>query len=741
MTTTNVTTTIIIPHKISNTIDVAQYLDRMDDPITHYDNEIRRILKYHSSEDVRHLDTQLLSVLKAAIFYIQKQERYRNDPRYLRIWLMYAAYYDDPMHVYSFLARISIGTYLGAFYETVADYLEKCNRCLEALTVLSVGVLLHAEPQKRLKQKKLACQAKHASVIGPKLSDELHANSMSTQPKHNSHNRLFTWDEWASESSEQILRQYQLIMGAPASDNHREKGHEWWDAVAWPKASTPKKSVYLKSSSGNHISFEESRAKKVGYLDQNFSQGKTAVKQTVLTSLHQGRDIHKSSRGLERFRSSPNETSRIASAQAADMNCDSLQRIIGALSPLGSHRERNLCTAHKCEQTNTLKGQNPQKVEASTRNLLSDAVVMDNEFFRRMAAAAKDLLYQDQNYINRTSEAMPLKSKFRLIHSFRAFHKFMLKLSPYSLSVTAFIAQGGNAKVFMATDMDGSVHGMKIESPPSAYEYCIIKSLRTALGSVASSYIVQPVSFHHYKDAGCLLMEYCSQGTLLNAVNLIRKAKMDNQSTTGMDETLAMFLTMRLLQIVIALHQHGFVHGDLKADNVMVNFEVVNENIATSSSMSTKYVGKDDAYWSLKHIKLIDFGKAIDTNLFPKGQRFLKCWQTNKHDDAPQVHANKEWEPWIVDYWGMAKTVHCLLFGLDMQVSQKCGHYNICQRPKRWWDEGFWNKFFRVLLNPGVDLPITNVLIAFQDELKTILTDRENKNRLRHSVLQLQQLL
>lgn len=496
----------------------------------------------------------------------------------------------------------------------------------------------------------------------------------------------------------------------------------------------------MKCSSGNQTSFEESRAKKVCYQDQHFGQGKTAVKRTVLTS-SQGTDRNKRSRGLERPKSSPIVMSKLASAHAADIKCDIHKRNIQTLPCLSSHLESNQGTAHDYEQTNTLKGKQPLRVEASARHLFSDAVVVDEEFFKRMVAASKNLLGQDQNYINRTSEAMPLKSKFKLMHSSRAFHKFMLTLSPYSLSVTAFIAQGGNAKVFMATNKDGSVLGMKIESPPSAYEYCIIKCLRNALGLAASSYIVQPVSFHHYKDAGCLLMEYCSQGTLLNAVNLIRKAKMEEQLTTAMDDTLAMFLTMRLLQAVIALHQNGFVHGDLKADNVMVNFKVATENISTSSTMSTKYIGKDDAYWSLKQIKLIDFGKAIDTNLFPKGQTFLKCWQTNKHDDAPQVHANKEWEPWIVDYWGMAKTVHCLLFGQHMQVAQKGGQYYIRQRPKRWWDENFWNKFFRALLNPSVDLPITNILIAFQDELKTILTDRDNKNRLGHMVVQLQQLL
>lgn len=89
-------------------------------------------------------------------------------------------------------------------------------RCLDALTVLNVGVHLRAEPLKRLKQKQSALQAKHASVIGPKSLDELNAYLIPTQPKHHSHNRLATKDEWPSESPEQLLRRYQLIMGVSA---------------------------------------------------------------------------------------------------------------------------------------------------------------------------------------------------------------------------------------------------------------------------------------------------------------------------------------------------------------------------------------------------------------------------------------------------------------------------------------------------------------------------------------------
>lgn len=103
------------------------YLDSLDDPVTLFDREIRRMLKSPSASH-SDLDRQLQSVLRRCIDYIQQQQRYRNDPRYLRIWLMYASYYRDPLHVLDYLERAEIGRYLSAFYENYASLLERSGR-------------------------------------------------------------------------------------------------------------------------------------------------------------------------------------------------------------------------------------------------------------------------------------------------------------------------------------------------------------------------------------------------------------------------------------------------------------------------------------------------------------------------------------------------------------------------------------------------------------------------------------
>jgi checkpoint serine/threonine-protein kinase len=239
-------------------------------------------------------------------------------------------------------------------------------------------------------------------------------------------------------------------------------------------------------------------------------------------------------------------------------------------------------------------------------------------------------------------------------------------------------------------------------------------------------------------------MEYCPQGTLLDAVNKARKhySRMGATSVQGLVEPLAMFLTVRLLETVIVLHQNSFVHGDIKADNVMINFQSLVTDKSTKSAFLS-YTGHDDNYWQLKQLKMIDFGRAIDLSLFPTGQKFVANWPTNVNDDPPQAQGRGEWEPWTLDYWGTAKAIHCLLFGQHMKVIPNANLWSIRHPMKRWWHTQIWNKTFNILLNPGRNLPITSTLIDIQQEMTNILIQRERKNgkRLSNMISELETIL
>ncbi|KAH8556449.1 kinase-like domain-containing protein [Umbelopsis sp. PMI_123] len=353
----------------------------------------------------------------------------------------------------------------------------------------------------------------------------------------------------------------------------------------------------------------------------------------------------------------------------------------------------------------------------------------------------------DSDYYDSTNDPIPLKgSLVRLSQnkSSSRFVPFLLQVAPYSLSIIDSLAQGGHARVFIARNMQNMTCAVKIQFPPHAYEYCMLKRIITKLGPSSSKIAVRPISCQHFQNASCLVMEYCSQGTLLAAVNKIKMAipQATSTATLGVAEPLAMFLTIRLLECVITIHRNGFVHGDIKPDNVMLNFQTL-ETETSGKYAAIIYAGHDDEYWVLKHIKMIDFGRAIDLNMFPCGQTFIASWDTNPNDDPPQTLRHGEWEPWVLDYWGIAKVIHCLLFGQHMQVVPAGQQWTTRQPLKRWWHTPIWKKTFNVLLNPTQNLPITDLLRNIQNEMKIILIERDCKSnkRLSSMIVELENLL
>ncbi len=54
---------------------------------------------------------------------------WRNDPRYLKLWVLYANYVEKPTLIYRFLLANEIGTTFALLYEEFAAALERDGRC------------------------------------------------------------------------------------------------------------------------------------------------------------------------------------------------------------------------------------------------------------------------------------------------------------------------------------------------------------------------------------------------------------------------------------------------------------------------------------------------------------------------------------------------------------------------------------------------------------------------------------
>ena len=272
-----------------------------------------------------------------------------------------------------------------------------------------------------------------------------------------------------------------------------------------------------------------------------------------------------------------------------------------------------------------------------------------------------------------------------------------------------------------------ALEAVKMEDPPSTWEFCILRHSHRRLGvSRAAQSIVRAHEMHLFRDECFLIEEYRDQGTLLDLVNI---ARLESASGGGMDELMAMWLTVELLRTVEALHSKQIIHGDLKGDNVLVRFE----DPGSETDWSPTYFPGGAHGWASKGICLIDMGRGIDMKQFVPNVSFVADWKTSEADCAEM----RELRPWTyqVDYHGLAGIIHSLLFGKYMEtIGEKGGAlgqgatktYRIRENLKRYWQTDMWSEVFHLLLNPlshleaeeGRKMPVVRGIRACRERME-----------------------
>ncbi|KAG8747306.1 hypothetical protein FRC10_001485 [Ceratobasidium sp. 414] len=313
-------------------------------------------------------------------------------------------------------------------------------------------------------------------------------------------------------------------------------------------------------------------------------------------------------------------------------------------------------------------------------------------------------------------------------------------------SVAAKLGEGGFGAVFLAmfmpedeneddsgfVDDDTSV-AIKVVRPADRWEYTVLSRLRAALPQNLLSSVVRPRRLYLYRDESFLILDYCSQGCLLDTVNRSTACGFSpaNTSNPGLDELLAMFFSIELLRLVSAMHARGFVHGDLKIDNVLLRAEDVPDE---SRTWSATYDPSGANGWAYKGIRLIDFGRGIDTSLFPPGQTFVGDWPTDQRDAAEL----REGRPWTFqgDYFGLAGILYCMLFGkyIETVPFEEAGRTKckINVGLKRYWQTDIWSALFDMLLNPTAvradgSMPLVDEMETLRETMEKWLQENCDK--------------
>lgn len=95
----------------------------------------------------------IVSVVEGACRRYAKDPKYRNDRRFVRLWIRYADLRDDKLDVFEYMQRHRIGEVVALYYEAWATTLELAKQYDKAEQTYALGLRMGAEPAQRLGQR------------------------------------------------------------------------------------------------------------------------------------------------------------------------------------------------------------------------------------------------------------------------------------------------------------------------------------------------------------------------------------------------------------------------------------------------------------------------------------------------------------------------------------------------------------------------------------------------------------
>ncbi|XP_065595486.1 mitotic checkpoint serine/threonine-protein kinase BUB1 [Cyrtonyx montezumae] len=260
-----------------------------------------------------------------------------------------------------------------------------------------------------------------------------------------------------------------------------------------------------------------------------------------------------------------------------------------------------------------------------------------------------------------------------------------LHFGSLSVRVDCLVGEGAFAQVYQASVLNASDPRnnqkviFKVQKPANPWEFYIATQLVERLDPSIHHLYIHLYSAHFFQNGSILVGELYNYGTLLNAINIYKKLP-----EKVMPQALVIYFAVKILHMVEELHSSKIIHGDIKPDNFMLGERFLDNDICDVDDLS-------------HGLTLIDLGQSIDMKLFPEGTAFTAKCETSGFQ-CIEMLTQKPWN-YQTDYFGIAATVYCMLFGTYMQVKNESGTWKPEGTFRRLVNAELWKEFFDIMLN------------------------------------------
>ncbi|KFP65277.1 Mitotic checkpoint serine/threonine-protein kinase BUB1, partial [Cariama cristata] len=260
-----------------------------------------------------------------------------------------------------------------------------------------------------------------------------------------------------------------------------------------------------------------------------------------------------------------------------------------------------------------------------------------------------------------------------------------LPLGSSSFHVDCLVGEGAFAQVYQASILDASNPRnnqkviFKVQKPANPWEFYIATQLAERINPSIRHLYIHFYSAHFFQNGSILVGELYNYGTLLNAINIYKKLP-----EKVMPQALVIYFAVKILYMVEELHSCRIIHGDIKPDNFILGERFLDNDTCDIDGLA-------------HGLTLIDLGQSIDMKLFPEGTAFTAKCETSGFQ-CIEMLTQKPWN-YQTDYFGIAATVYCMLFGTYMQVKNENGIWKPEGTFRRLANAELWKEFFESMLN------------------------------------------